>query len=204
MRIVYRMRGLLGDATEDMVNTLDTGKDEDVDKEEVYRMANVMAECGGLDVMLLRLSAIRDLVSGKQLMSVLLKLFSFCTMVKLNRQQLIKPDRNTISIMLGALNLILQVMETILQEASEHPPELYQEFSKLCSDKEQLMILLDRINSPFVRSNASVLQALMRLIPFLAFGEQTKMQTLVNHFQPYLDFNRSVLPQSVTSSPTLT
>ncbi|KAI0242917.1 E3 ubiquitin-protein ligase UBR4 [Lamellibrachia satsuma] len=211
MRIVYRMRGLLGDATEDMVNTLDTGKDEDVDKEEVYRMANVMAECGGLDVMLLRLSAVRDLVSGKQLMGVLLKLFSFCTMVKLNRQQLIKPDRNTISIMLGALNLallaeqemgsstttgqtlteqILQVMETILQEASEQPPELYKEFSKLCSDKEQLMVLLDRINSPFVRSNASVLQALMRLIPFLAFGEQTKMQTLVNHFQPYLDFNR--------------
>ena len=29
--------------------------DEDVDKEEVYRMANVMAECGGLDVMLQRL-----------------------------------------------------------------------------------------------------------------------------------------------------
>ena len=28
--------------------------DEDVDKEEVYRMANVMAECGGLDVMLQR------------------------------------------------------------------------------------------------------------------------------------------------------
>lgn len=26
MRIVYRMRGLLGDATEDMVNTLDSGK----------------------------------------------------------------------------------------------------------------------------------------------------------------------------------
>ena len=26
MRIVYRMRGLLGDATEDMVNTLETGK----------------------------------------------------------------------------------------------------------------------------------------------------------------------------------
>ena len=26
MRVVYRMRGLLGDATEDMVNTLDSGK----------------------------------------------------------------------------------------------------------------------------------------------------------------------------------
>ena len=26
MRVVYRMRGLLGDATEDMVNSLDSGK----------------------------------------------------------------------------------------------------------------------------------------------------------------------------------
>lgn len=28
MRIVYRMRGLLGDATEDMVNSLDSGAGE--------------------------------------------------------------------------------------------------------------------------------------------------------------------------------
>ena len=110
MRIVYRMRGLLGDATEDMVNTLDSGKgffsktshlnllvcklyslkmslvywyhniqmychnipyhrkfikfyenilkysleDEDVDNEEVYKMASVMSQCGGLRVMLKR------------------------------------------------------------------------------------------------------------------------------------------------------
>lgn len=26
MRVVYRMRGLLGDATEDMVNSLDSGR----------------------------------------------------------------------------------------------------------------------------------------------------------------------------------
>ena len=52
------------------------------------------------------------------------------------------------------------------------------------------MVLLDRINSPFVRANGNVLQALMRLIPFLAFGDQEKMQALVNHFRPYLDFNR--------------
>ena len=51
-------------------------------------------------------------------------------------------------------------------------------------------MLLDRINSPFVRANASVLQALMRLIPFLAFGDREKMLALVNHFKPYLDFNK--------------
>jgi len=210
MRVVYRMRGLLGDATEDMVNSLDSGKDEDVDNEEVYKMANVMSQCGGLQVMLKRLAAVRNLVTGKQLMTVLLKLFDFCLKVKANRQELIKVELNAVSTMLGALNLallaeqesvtatkgqtlteqILQIMETILLEASSMPHDIHKEFSKLCGDKEQLIMLLDRINSPFVRSNASVLQALMRLIPFLAFGDYDKMQALVNHFRTYLDFNK--------------
>ena len=67
-----------------------------------------------------------------------------------------------------------------------------QEFSKLCGDKEQLIMLLDRINSPFIRANATVLQALMRLIPFLAFGDREKMHALVSHFMPYLDFDKLV------------
>lgn len=52
MQVIYRMRGLLGDATEDMVNSLDSNTEEDIDKEEVYRMANILATCGGLKVML--------------------------------------------------------------------------------------------------------------------------------------------------------
>jgi len=210
MRVVYRMRGLLGDATEDMVNSLDSRKDEDVDNEEVYKMANVMQSCGGLKVMLIRLAAVRNLVAGKQLMAVLLKLFGYCLKVKVNRRELVKLDMNSISIMLGALNLallaeqeggtsakgqtlteqILQIMETILLEASNQPPELYEEFSKMCGFREQLLMLLDRINSPFVRANTGILQALMRLIPFLAFGDHEKMLALINHFKPYLDFNK--------------
>jgi len=50
------------------------------------------------------------------------------------------------------------------------------------------MLLLERIDSPFVRSNPAVLEALMRLIPFLACGEEDKMATLVNHFKPFLNF----------------
>ena len=69
-------------------------------------MAAVLSDNGGLRVMLQRLSSIRDLVSGKQLLSVLLKLFGYCVKVKVNREQLIKPEMNTISIMLGALNLV--------------------------------------------------------------------------------------------------
>jgi len=50
MRVVYRMRGLLGDATEEFVETLDAKTDQEVNNEQVYKMANVMAECGGLEV----------------------------------------------------------------------------------------------------------------------------------------------------------
>jgi E3 ubiquitin-protein ligase UBR4 len=65
-----------------------------------------MSECGGLHMMLLRLSAIRDLVLGKQMMLALLKLLSYCVKVKVNRLQLIREKMNTFSIMLGALNLV--------------------------------------------------------------------------------------------------
>ena len=43
MRVVYRMRGLLGDATEDMVDSLDTNNDDEIDNEEVFKMAAVLS-----------------------------------------------------------------------------------------------------------------------------------------------------------------
>ena len=48
----------------------------------------------------------RDLVLGRQMMCVLLKLFSYAVNVKVNRQELIRPDLNSVNIMLGALNLV--------------------------------------------------------------------------------------------------
>ena len=57
-----------------------------------------------------RMAAVRNLVTGKQLMVVLLKLFDYCLKVKANRQELIKVEMNSISIMLGALNLVCRPM----------------------------------------------------------------------------------------------
>jgi E3 ubiquitin-protein ligase UBR4 len=48
MRVVYRMRGLLGDATEEFVETLSQASAEAVDDEQLYRMANVLADCGNI------------------------------------------------------------------------------------------------------------------------------------------------------------
>ena len=84
MRIIYRMRGLSGDATEEFIETLDNKDGEDQDEEEVYKLANVMSDCGGLEVMLARLESIRDAQYSKQLLTVLLKLLGHC--IRYNRK----------------------------------------------------------------------------------------------------------------------
>lgn len=51
---------------------------------------------------------------------VLLKLFSYCVKVKINRQQLVKPEMNTLNVMLGTLNLV----GFERQDANDHKFEL--------------------------------------------------------------------------------
>ncbi|XP_030194560.1 E3 ubiquitin-protein ligase UBR4 isoform X5 [Gadus morhua] len=208
MRIIYRMRGLLGDATEEFIESLDSTTDEEEDDEEVYKMAGVMAQCRGLECMLNRLSGIKDFKQGRHLLTVLLKLFSYCVKVKVNRQQLVRPEMNTLNVMLGTLNLalvaeqeskdsggasiaeqVLSIMEIILDEANA---EISEDKSNLLltGDKDQLVMLLDQINTPFVRSNPSVLQGLLRIIPYLSFGELEKMRILVERFKPCCSFDK--------------
>lgn len=54
MRIMYRMRGLLGDATEEFVQTFPSDEQtaDQQNPEEQYRLANVLVECEGLRVIL--------------------------------------------------------------------------------------------------------------------------------------------------------
>ncbi|XP_078604123.1 E3 ubiquitin-protein ligase UBR4-like isoform X2 [Branchiostoma floridae x Branchiostoma japonicum] len=210
MRVVYRMRGLLGDATEEFVETLENTADTEVDTEETYKLASVLSECGGLQAMLRRFSSITDLVRGGDLLQVLLKLFSYCVKLKVNRQALIQPSLNTLPIMLGTLNLVLQgepdggvggagslaqqllsIMEMVLQEANLAADSTGNKTNVLASvERSQLILLLESINRPFVRAQANVLQALMRLVPFVAFGAEEKMTALMDHFKPYLAFER--------------
>ena len=60
----------------------------------------------------------------------------------------------------------------------------------LTGDQDQLVMLLDQINTPFVRSNPSVLQGLLRIIPYLSFGELEKMRILVERFKPCCSFDK--------------
>lgn len=51
--------------------------DEEEDDEEVYKMAGVMAQCGGLECMLNRLSGIKDFKQGRHLLTVSKNVFVF-------------------------------------------------------------------------------------------------------------------------------
>lgn len=50
MRVIYRMRGLLGDATEEFIESLDAKQQLNSDNEDTYIMAIALAQCGGLQV----------------------------------------------------------------------------------------------------------------------------------------------------------
>lgn len=52
MRIVYRIRGLSGDATEEFIENLKPASAAEEDNEQIYRMVNVIVDCGGLKVIL--------------------------------------------------------------------------------------------------------------------------------------------------------
>lgn len=105
MRVVYRMRGLLGDATEDMVEQLDTAKDE-VNEEEEFKMAAILSKCGGLDSILSRLAKVTDFIQGHNLILAALKLLGYCVKLKENRQYLLQPHLNTLDTLLGILDLV--------------------------------------------------------------------------------------------------
>lgn len=220
MRIVYRMRGLMGDATEEFIQALDSQSNENVDNEQVYKMANVMSQCKGLEVMLQRLAIIKDLTGrSRPLLLVLLKLFDHCIKVRQNRLRLIDPSLKTIQVFLSTLKIaivadandlasslgggssstgklnvlemILTIMESILVEASKQPREEYDKFcGENCGTKEEIQFLLKGAQHLNVKNNLAVMQLLMRVIPLLTLGDKEKMLVLLEHFKPHLSFNK--------------
>ena len=217
MRIIYRIRGLMGDATEEFIESLDSKDSKEIDNEVVYKMANVMSQCGGLEIMLSKMDLISDLSPrARQLMMVLLKLFGHCVKVKSNRQKLIDPSLNSIGVMLKVLKLILksdstelitipaapgqgspleqlaQIIETILVEASSCSLNEFDQFcSTTCGSTEDITMLLSlTTSSVLIKSNNNLIQILMRIIPFLTLGNSEKMNILLDFFKPYLMFNK--------------
>jgi len=108
MRIVYRMRGLLGDATEEFVQSLYSRNNEEVDEEQVFKMANMMSTSGGLQVMIHRLRQVDDISPPfKPLLDVILRLFTYCTKTRANRIALMSEDLKAVETLLSTLKLAI-------------------------------------------------------------------------------------------------
>ena len=211
MRIIYRMRGLLGDATEEFIENLANKDNEDQDEEEIYKMANVMAVNGGLKVMLNRLAHVKDTIRSKQLLIVLLKLFGHCVRVKQAREKLLDPDLKTIPILLKCVTLclssgsseasasqvsgpclseqVLQIMEKLLVEATikQNTIEIYCNFASNGVAKEDIQELLEHAVN--LKAGTALHQSLLRVLPFLTYANDDKMALVINHFEDILDFN---------------
>ncbi|KAJ0180973.1 hypothetical protein K1T71_003058 [Dendrolimus kikuchii] len=206
MRVVYRMRGLLGDATEEFVETLSQTNAEAVDDEQVYRMANVLADCGGLEAMLQRLAAIQRVGAARSLCSTLLRLLSLCTRVRRCVRVLTRAETRALPVLLHALHLaaleekdmpraqlvyqLLEIMERILSVAASESLESFLQFSLTFGGPEYVQALLNCTECPGIRSNSVALGHLTRVLAALVYGNDLKMAMLVDHFKPVLDFDR--------------
>lgn len=208
MRIVYRMRGLLGDATEEFVETLNNKSQEEVDTEQLYRMANVLADCNGLKVMLDRISSLQNLSRTRELIQVLLKLFLICVKVRRCQEVLCQPELGAINTLLKVLQICLQstendviiqssvteqlleIMETILSKAASDTLDLFLQFSLTFGGPEYVTALISCTNIANVRNNPSVLRHLIRVLAALVYGNEVKMALLCEHFKVTLDFNK--------------
>ncbi|KAG6463209.1 hypothetical protein O3G_MSEX013740 [Manduca sexta] len=206
MRVVYRMRGLLGDATEEFVETLSQTNAEAVDDEQVYRMANVLADCGGLEVMLQRLAAIGRVGAARALCSTLLRLLALCARVRRCVRVLTRADTRALPVLLHALTLaahderdmprahlvyqLLEIMERILSVAASESLESFLQFSLTFGGPEYVQALLNCTECPGIRNNSVALGHLTRVLAALVYGNDLKMAMLVDHFKPVLDFDR--------------
>ncbi|KAI5726809.1 hypothetical protein M8J76_008922 [Diaphorina citri] len=202
MRIVYRMRGLLGDATEEFIENLDPKKEEEVNNEQVYRMANVMAECGGIDIIVEQLARISDLNRDRQLLQVILKLLRLCVKVKSNQAVLAKPELNAMGVLLGVLQLclkvageysvlteqLLEIMESTISKVALETPEHFAEFSKTFGGLDHVASLLQWITMVGIKPN--IMKNLNRVIAALTYGNKEKMSLLTEYFIPDLDFEK--------------
>lgn len=206
MRIVYRMRGLLGDATEEFIETLNNKSTEEVDNEALYRMANVLADCGGLKVMLDRIGSLTNVTRSRQLLQVLLKLFLLAVKVRRCQEVLCQPELNAINTLLKVLQMCLQsendsqqsavteqlleIMETILSKAASDTLDSFLQFSLTFGGPEYVTALIFCTNCANVRNNPSVLRHLIRVLAALVYGNDLKMALLCEHFKKTLDFQK--------------
>lgn len=129
MDVIYRLQGLDGEATEDIVESLETSDGDELDPEEQYKVASIMCECGGLEAMVRQIEGISDFKEDMELARLVLRLLYNSLKLKVNREAIVRMGNITVlldKLMLVFPNesqaeiadLLLLTVETIVIEAN--------------------------------------------------------------------------------------
>ena len=155
-------------------------------------MSAVLGQCGGLRVLLSRLSGVTNLAASKTLLTVLLKLLGYCCRLRYNRELLLQPRLQTTPILLSTLQLclasgevvalpgqpsltetVLELMEKLLVEvAARHESvDAYRAFAS--ASGADIKNLLD--HAVGLKPGTDLHQGLMRVLPFLTYANRDNM-----------------------------
>lgn len=164
----------------------------------------LFTKLSSLQVMLDRLAAIQDASRARPLLQVLLKLFRLSVKVKKNQEVLSRPELGAVTVLLDVLQRclatesdstqakvteqLLDIMETILSNATSQSLESFEAFSRTLGGPEHVKALLSCTQSSAVRQSNGVLVHLARVVAALTYGNQEKMALLCDYFKPVLNF----------------
>ncbi|VDM95152.1 unnamed protein product [Thelazia callipaeda] len=202
MVIVYRMRGLLGDATEPFIKTLNDSETKEKIDDSQLRLATALGtEICAFDTILRVLDNIELTGGGLALLRELHRLLTYCIKVKENRQQL---NRH------GGIRRFLHVFEVayrtgIKEESVETVALQYLELSRillvdvLATDQieksiggasfEQMSWLLELSVDSSEKLSSSLVGAVTSIAPNLCLGNAESMDALVQTFRPCCCWN---------------
>ncbi|KAM3720367.1 Auxin transport protein BIG [Dirofilaria immitis] len=221
MVIVYRMRGLLGDATEPFIKTLaDTSVKEKVDDSQLRLATALGSPIRAFATILPILDNIELTGGGIILLRELHRLLTYCIKVKGNREQMNEY---------GGIRRFLHVFEVAYRSGiKEKPIEAialqYLELSRillvdvLATDRieksiggasfEQMSWLLELSMGIDEELSASLLEAVTSIAPNLCLGNAESMDALVETFRPCchwdeIDNDRTIRDRVIQKVETL-
>lgn len=172
-------------------------------------MANVVVDCGGLEVMLNCLNCDTNLNAHRSLLEVVLKLFSLCSKVKRCQEALCRPEMRAMEVFLRVLDLciqsettapaanlienLLEIMNTILTKAASDSLDLFLRLSLTFGGAEYVRSLLNYASTRSLRFNSTQVQIqqihLAKVLAALVYGNDIKMAHLCDYFKEVLDFD---------------
>ncbi|KAI4389290.1 hypothetical protein MLD38_001530 [Melastoma candidum] len=213
MTVTYRLQGLDGEATEPMIKELEEEREESQDPEVEFAIAGAVQECGGLEVILGLIKRLRDdFKSNQEQMIAVLNLLMHCCKIRENRRALLRlgalgllleSARSAFSVdAMELAEVILLIVESLTLEANESDDiSLAGSVLTINSEgagageqaKKIVLMFLERLCLPVGKKSSKQqrnTEMVARILPYLTYGEPDAMETLVQHFSPFLrDWN---------------